>query len=102
METFVPQGYSGPALPSSITALLYTLVQHGFRCEATGSGKTITVSLNHTPRGYVKRYVLQRRGSLGYYLDPLGLDGQRCPAEDVNRLRERFCERHGCDPSDLH
>ena len=101
METFVPQGYSGAALPSSITTLLYTLVQHGFQCEATGSGKTITVTLNHTPRGYVKRYVLQRRGSLGYYLDPLGLDGQRCPAEDVNRLRERFCERHGCDPSDL-
>jgi len=101
MGASAPRGYRGPPLPVPITDLLKALQRHGFQCTATGGGKTIAVSRSGRRCGYVKPYVIRSEGSLGYYLGPLGIEGQQCPARQVSPVVKQFCRRYACSRSDL-
>ena len=101
MSTSIPVVYLGKPLPQPIVSLLQALGRDGFECDSTSSGRTITVSRGGVPYGYIKPYVLQLKGVLGYHLAPLGLGGQQCPIEDFSDLVRRFCQRYACDPSDV-
>lgn len=101
MGASAPRGYRGPPLPVPITDLLKALRRHDFQCTATGGGKTIAVSRSGRRCGYVKPYVIRSEGSLGYYLGPLGIEGQQCPARQVSHVVKQFCKRYACSQSDL-
>lgn len=98
-----PHGYSGAELSSPVAGLLEILVRYGFTTAASDrfAGKTINLLRDGARCGYINSTVLGKGAVLGYHFTWSGTPNNACAPEIADRLVPIFCEKYGCQASDL-
>ena len=98
----LPREFAIPKVSDQILSLAAILARHGFRLEVTGpASKTIRVKHGNDNFGYINSTVIQRKGVLGYHFARHGHASDSCPEMLEPNLTEFFCDRYGCEATDI-